>query len=898
MRFPWQKYDSDLARELAHHLAELTDEFIRQGYSPEEARQLAKRHFGGPDQIKEQCRDESPWAWLSTLTQDLRFGIRQLHQAPVVTAAAVLSLALGIGGNSAIFSLMDSILWRTLPVSAPEQLNLLLWQGPGFPDHLADGAAGGMHKDGAARVADFFPYAAIENFKKAAAGRAQVAPYSFSNASSLSFSGRPTIAQHRAVGGNFFNTLQVPAAIGRTLRDSDDQVNAPAVAVITHRFFSDFFSSDPSTIGQSLRIDNRPYEIIGVLPASFSGISPGDGTKVYSALWKSSSFAIPNQGKVSFADSRFWCIQALMRRAPGITAETLRPSLSAAFQQSWQPKEGSAPKTKDPQLRLDEGSRGLGDMSRSFREPLFFLSALLALVLLIACANIANLLLARASVRAKEVALRMSLGCTQGRLLRQFLTESALLAILGGLASIVVAYASAQALAPFLTGRNATEPLRFSVDFPMLSAIAAISMLTLLLFGLFPAWRASRQDSNMALKEGSGSLGSAARHWCTPGRLLIIGQMSLALILVTAAVLFTENLRGLSSRDTGFDRTNLLIFGLRPGTSGYDFTRLPAFYQELERRLNATPGVELASLAAFRPMNQGGWWEDIKEVGQSKNHHVAANLVTPSYLPVFVPTLKAGRHFNNNDLAPNAARVAIISEDLARAISPGASPIGKRIHFDERNKVNPMEVVGVTPPMAFNSMKDRPQVVWIPFDPKAEEATVVLRTKSSPRAILPAIQATLADIDRNLPLIEVFTMEEQMSKNLQRERMFATLCSTFGILAILLSVIGLYGVMSYNASRRRNEIGVRLALGAEPHNVVWMVLKEAIALTLLGLTLAAPAIYFGSRFLEKELFELKPLNPLLLFVSVLLLATAAILAAWVPAHRAASLDPATALRQG
>lgn len=899
MRFPWQNHESDLQRELAHHLAELTDEFIRRGHSPQEARILAKKQFGGPEQIKEECRDESPWAWLQTIFQDLHFGLRQLKQTPIVTAAVVLSLALGIGANSAIVSLMNTILWRTLPVPAPEQLSLIHWQAAGFPQHLADGGAGSMFRDGATRVADFFPHTAIESMKKAAAGRASISAYSFALPSSVSFAGRPVIAFNRAVGGNFFSTLQVQPILGRSIREEDNTPTAPAVALLSHSFYTKFFASDPKVIGQILRIDNRPYEIIGVLPASFYGLIPGDSTDLYSPLWKSSEFAQSRNGNIDFNNPRSWVVQALARTNPGNTTDTLQPLLGAAFAQSWQKNREPKPGETNPILRLDDGRRGLGDLSRDFRSPLLVLGALLVMVLLIACANTANLLLARATARSKEVALRLSLGCTQSRLLRQFLTESAILATLSALASIVVAYATAKGLAQFISNRDNSAPLPLTIDLPMLASVALISMLTLFLFGLFPAWRASRVDTNSALKEGSGSLGSAARRWWTPGRLLIVGQMGFAIILVAAAVLFTENLRNLSSQDTGFDRGNILVFGLRPGTSGYNKDTLPPFYDKLERTLASAPGVESASLATIRPMNQGGWWGNIQEVGKDKKFDVAINAITPTYLPIFAGKLKAGRNFTAADMAPKAPKVAIISEDLARQLDPNTFPIGRKIrHGDDPSpKAESMEIIGVAPAFAFNSMKERPHLLWLPFETQKEEATVVLRTKANPSALLPSIREIMRQLDPNLPLADPFTMEELVARNLKRERMFATLCGSFGILALLLSVIGLYGVMSYNASRRRNEIGVRLALGAVPRNVIWMVLKEAIGLTTLGLILGAPAIYYGSKFLEKELFELKPLNPILIGISLLLLASSATIAAWLPARRAAALDPATALRQ-
>jgi len=352
---------------------------------------------------------------------------------------------------------------------------------------------------------------AIGNMQKATEGCAIISAYSFPSAASISFAGKPVVAHNRPVGGRFFEVLQLQPALGRLIREEDNQASAPAVAVVSHGFFVSILGNNPNVIGQTLRIDNKPYQIIGVLPASFYGLVPGDSAQIYSPMWKSSGFAQPRNGKINYNDPRSWNSQVIARRNSGVAPESLMPSLQVAFVQSWQRKGQAKQGKADPTIRIDDASRGLGDLSRNFREPLLFSGALLGLVLLIACANIANLLLARATARAKEVALRISLGCTQGRLLRQFLTESAILATMDGLSSIGFAYATAKTLGSFLAGRD-NLPIDTSIDPTMLASIGLISILTLVLFGLFPAWRASRLDTNSALKEGFGSLGSTSRN--------------------------------------------------------------------------------------------------------------------------------------------------------------------------------------------------------------------------------------------------------------------------------------------------------------------------------------------------------------------------------------------------
>jgi predicted permease len=892
MRLPWKKYESDLEREMAHHLAELTDEYVRRGHPLEEARRLAREEFGHEALIKDQCRDESGWAWLEGMMQDLRFGLRQLRQAKVVTVAAVVSLALGIGANAALLTLMNTVLWKQLPLPQPEQLVLFHWHGAGFADEMTEMASGSMYKDGAERVADFFSMASVEAMRKAIEGKGVVSAYTGAEPASVNFAGRASIAHNRPVDGAFFQVLGVKAELGRTLQEADGRREAAPVVVVTHRLFESYLGGDPGVIGKTMRIDNKSYEIVGVLPESFYGLVPGDPAQMYSPMWQSSNFAEQRGTIVALANPRAWVVQVIGRLHGDVT----QAQIQRAWEQSWDIKK---PLKKVPQLRMDPGDLGLGDMRRGYEEPLKFLAALLGLVLLIACANIANLLLARATARAREVALRMSLGCSRGRILRQFLTESSLLALMGGVASLVVAYAAGKGLVYYMTDRNSPEPLPFGVDLVMLGAVATFSMLTLFLFGIYPAWRASRLDTNAALKEGSGSIGAAARHWFTPGKVLIVAQMSLALVLVSAAVLFSENLRNLAGKDTGFARTNLLVFDVRPGTTGYTKEQLPAFYRKLEQALRETPGVEIAAMATMRPMNQGGWWDDYQLLGGQEKYSTAMNAITPSYLGAFTPQLKAGRNFSEADMRPGAAKVAIISEDLAKRIDAKQYPIGRRMHSVVRpgTAPEPVEVIGVAPAIAFNSMKERPYVIWRPFELDAGQATVVLKTKGSPAAVLPAVRQMMTKMDENLPMKDVFTMEQLIARNMKREEMFATLCGSFGVLAMVLSVVGLYGVMSYNASRRKNEIGVRLALGADRGDVMWMVLREALGLTLIGMAIGSPAIYFGAQYLEKELFELKPLDPVLLGTSVALLVGAATIAALLPARRAAGMDPAMALRQ-
>jgi predicted permease len=481
--------------------------------------------------------------------------------------------------------------------------------------------------------------------------------------------------------------------------------------------------------------------------------------------------------------------------------------------------------------------------------------------------------------------------------MRQFLTESTLLAALGGLASIGVAYLTANVLGRFIVGQRDGQ-IAVTLDIRVLAMSAATTILALLLFGLFPAWQGSRITGASWVRPGAGSLGNITRHKWNVGRLLVMAQMAMSIVLVMTAVIFTRNLLALQSTDPGFDRRNLILFGIRPGTSGYDQSQLPQFYFNLEQRLTATPGVAAVGMASMRPMNIGGWWNNVRLAGQTNIENASINSVTSGYLPIFTSRIVAGRNITRSDIK-SGAKVAVISEDLAQKLG-GRSVLGQRLEFPSDSpleKAQQFEVVGIAPVFAPTSIKEQRYAVWLPIDDDRAELTVLLRTLVRPQAVLPAIRQTMAEIDRNLPLIDVMTMEEQIAKGLQRERMFATLCNGFGILALVLSVVGLYGVIAYGTSRRRGEIGVRLALGAMPTDVLLMVVREGLGLAAMGLLLGTPIVWLGARYVEKELSGMKPLEPLSLTITLGILLLAALVAVGIPALRASALQPAETLRQ-
>lgn len=903
MRFPWQKEEQELDAEVRHHLDAMVDDYVARGMTPQEARTKAMREFGGAALVKDQCRDESSWAWFTGLRQDMVFGWRMIRKTPVVSLAAVLSLAIGIGSNTAIFSLMQTALFSKMGVPNPEQMSLVEWRtqtrARDKSERVFGGASGSMYPIDGMIVANFFSATGFEALRAAAGDTGSLAAHMFPEPLSFSYQGQTQVIKARPVSGNFFQVLRLQPALGRLFRDDDDTATATPTVVASHRYWRTALGSDPNAIGQKIRISNRSYELIGVLPQAFGGISTGEDVQAYLPMRQDPRvLEIPKEGApfYDFNNPKNWFLQALARRAPGVSPEMFQQRLDAAFPAAWEFR--SLKPEVTPHLRLEDGSQGLGDLRRRFKQPMYVLLGLAGIMLLIACANIANLMLARADARKKEAAVRLSLGCSQARLLRQFLTESAILAMLGGLLSIVFAVVTAKAL---LTLTPAREPLVLDIglDWTLLLSTMAATIVTTAIFGVFPAIRAARVDTSPALKEGGGSAGGVGHSWWTPGKVLVVAQVAFALLLAASAALFTRNLQRIVSTDAGFERGNMIVFDIKPGQTGYSGTALRNFYMELERRVAEVQGVDSASLAEVRPMNSGGNWNGVHlsgtPSGGDKDIDTAVNRVTPDYFRTFGIRLVAGRAFRPAELVRNAT-VCIVSEDLAHKFSPGTTLLGKNISFGG-SRSTPMEVVGIAANVNYSDLKERPNVTYLPFSNEANSSTVVVRTSAPPHVALPFIREAVRKVDANLPMVDPYTMEELVNNGLRSERMFAYLCGAFGILAVVLASIGLYGVISYAVARRRNEIGIRMALGATRPSVVQMILRDGLILTALGVLLGAPAVYYGSQFVEKTLNDMKALDPWSLTTAAVVLLMAAFFAALLPSLRAAATDPVNALRQ-
>lgn len=890
MQWPWRKANTDLDREVQYHLETLADAYERQGMNRKEAMRRARLDFGGVDQVKEACRQESRWNWLTHFAQDVRFGWRMMRKSPAISISAVLSLALGIGATTAILSLADAVLWRKLPVPEPEYLSEVLWQAAGRPE-VYKRSSGSMHLDGGVHVADFFSTRAVETLRSRAAGKAEVGAYVFGGVVSTSYQGNVAVTRLRGVSGNFLSMLRVQPHTGRLLTPLDDSPAATSSAVVTYRFFRRHLGEDPSAVGQTMRINNHPYVIAGVLVKDFAGLGPGDDSDVYTPISHSPDSLNPEGWFRRAADDPLagWQ-QVMVRRAPGASEEELRAVLDAAFASALtiQPKSREAM----PKVRLSNAAKGLGNVRRRMGDPVRILLGLVTLVLLVACANIANLLLARAVHREKEVALRVSLGCGRGRLLRQFFTESLMLALFGGVLSLGVAFGVGSLMVNLMPGSDGMS-LPNELTPRSVAGTVLVTMLTAALFGLYPARRASRVDASPALKEGSGSGGTVSRARWLPAKTLVAAQVSLGVLLVTSAILYTGHLSDLVNRDTGFDRDNILLFDVRPGELGYKKDKLKHFYLELEDRLRGLPGVASVGICRTRPMRGGGYWDDVQKPGDSRWVASAVHHGNPAFLTAMGVEVLAGRMITAQE-ARSDAKVVLLSEDLAKQLDL-VNPLGARVKMSNET----YEVIGITKSARYSHMNRQPPVAYAPFAYDRDAVTIVLRTTQSPMAMLGAARQSVRDLSPDLPLVDVFTMEQQISRVLQRERLFAWLCGSFGVLALVLCVVGLYGLMSHTTARRTPEIGIRIALGASSGAVLKQVVREGMSLACAGLLLGVPAALYISHIAQKQ--KLLPDGEMpywTLAAAIALLTVSSLAAVFGPAWRASTVDPMQALRRG
>jgi predicted permease len=840
---------------------------------------------------------------MMTLWQDIRYGVRMLRKNPGFTTVAVLTLALGIGANTAIFTLIDTLLLTPLPVPDPQQLALVTEKGhSSLPYPLYEQLRDGSHC--------FRGVFAADSIDKR---RLMVPSASGDRAESV---------WTQAVSGEFFSVLGVPAALGRPLTPEDDRRGDPqAVAVISYGFWQRSFGLDPTVIGKTVLLDDIPFVLVGVMPPGFFGFEVGRSPDLWWPLHMVPRVAWGWQAKLLDSKNSQW-LRIMGRLKPGVARAQAQSELDVIFQQMRGREADEAglsgterEKFLDSWIALEPGGAGHTLLRDDFRWPLYILMAIVSLVLLVACANLAGLLLARGAARGREFGVRAALGAGRLTLVRQLVVESLLLAGVGGALGLVLAQGGARWLAGYLPGYGQNLLLQLTPDRRVLMFTMAVSAGTGLFFGLLPAWRATRPDLVTTLKNEAGSvLGRAPGQ--IGNKLLVIAQIALTCVLLIGAGLFVRTLRTLQTLDAGFRRDNLMVFGLDLGRN-YDNSRRAHLHREILRQLEYLPGVQSASLASvFSLGNRAGYFmpnltADGATAKPGESLHCRGIGVAPNYLRTMGIPLLAGRDFGPEDLPPGRAaalraeggtdektwalRKVILSESVAKRLFGQENPVGKRLR--EWRPEPTMEVIGVARDARHRQLRDEPfTTLFYHVDMEGADAAFYVRTQGSALSLAGGIRRVVHEVAPDVEVTGLRTMGAVADDQLYRERALSVLASFFSLLTLALACLGLYGILAYAVTRRTREIGIRMALGAQRHNVLSAVIRQGMMLTLAGCGLGVILAVAFTRVVSSLLYGVTPNDPVTFILTVLLLSVVALVSCWLPARRAAKIDPMVALR--
>ena len=906
--FTRKQADRELNDEVQAHLELLEEENRRKGMTAVEARNAALREFGGIAQMQETYRETNGIRFLESFFQDLRYGLRMLRRNPGFAVTVVLLLALGIGANSAIFSGIDAIMLRLLPVKDPQQLVMLDWLAKGFPnaymnDYEGDGGtdASGLDKYYSFNYETYLDIRdRNQSFSETFGAVGNKGPVN------VGLEGRAEVAGLHGVSGNFFQALKVQAALGRTLVPSDDQENAPAVAVVAYGFWQRKLAGDSAIVGKPIVVNGSPVTIVGVAPPEFFGVEPGYSPDLWVPLnwyaWQWTQLGYDNNGASLLKDRKTWWLEIGGRLKPNVSMAQARAEISVLFSQNIKlPDQSKVPENKIPRLGITALKQGMMSARNSAATPLFLLMVMVGLILLIACANVAGLLLTRATSREREIGVRLSLGADRLRLVRQLLTESLLLAGLGGALALLVAWSGSKLLLQLFSGGRQVAGLEPHLNLHVLLFTAAVSVVSGVIFGLVPAFRCTRVDLLTSLKQSVSASSTLGRKFVS-GKMLAGGQVALCLLLLIGAGLFLGTLRKLQAVDVGFDRQNLLLFAVRPGLNGYKDARLAEFYTELQRRIQSIPGVHSVSFSQRGPIGEGTHSTSAIIPGytaEGKPAKLWAHTVGPHYFETFGIPIVMGRAIGPQDTAA-APHVLVVNQRVVHDYFHDDNPIGHRLNFGSAKRSGEYEVVGVVRSVKYAQLQnDAPPTVYFPYEQReviSNFMTFEVRAAGNVTPLISAIEHEAQSLDKDVPLVGIRTEVEVIDEALVVQRAFASVSSVFGAVALLLACIGLYGTMSYTVARRTNEIGIRMALGAERGSVLMMVLRETAIVVFIGLAVGFPLAWFATVALKSQLFGLTAHDPATMFAAIAAVLVVTLIAGYIPARRASRVDPMVALR--
>jgi putative ABC transport system permease protein len=882
--------ESETDAELRFHFDQQVLKYEASGLSHEESLRRTRLEFGGHEHIKEECRDVRGVSLLETILQDIRYGLRILARTPVITGVAILSLALGIGANTAIFSLIDTVMLRLLPVNRPEELTRLEMKDPAFPNQGPDTVFTNPLWEELRKRQDVFSGIFVWSGARFDLGQGG--------------------AVHNVNGlytsGDFFSTLGVRPAAGRLIDAADDNRGCPGVAVVSYGFWQTYFGGAQSAVGSRISLDTHVFQVVGVSAPGFHGMDVGREFDVAIPVCAAAQF----DGERPRLDQRsWWWLRIAGRNKSGMTMAQIQARLAvlspqvlaAALPQNWDPK--LQQQFLNRYVVTEPAATGVSYLREEFARPLNILMSVVGLVLLIACANIASLMLARGGARQKEIAVRRALGASRGRLIRQFLTECILLSASGALLGVLFARWGAALLVRYLSTGDRTVFLDLSFDWRTLGFTAAAAVLTGLLFGVLPAFRSTRVSLISAMK-GSQAADTEGHVPFRAGKWIVASQVALSLILLVGSGLFLRTLVKLTTLDAGFDRNNVLVVDANLRNLKLPFDQQTAMFEDVERRLQGIPGAVSVSRSILTPISNSVWNENIQvdtpNPPTGDDALVYFNFISPGYFATFRTPLLAGRNFNQSD-TKTSAQVAIVNETVARKFFPQGDALGHyfRIEASTGQPQKPIQIVGLVKDAKYETLReDAHATAYFPITQMTDHSgdqSFEIRTASSPASVIPAVQDAVASVSRTIPL-GFSTLAQQVDDSLVQERLLATLSTFFGALALLLAMIGLYGALTYMVTQRQKEFGVRMALGAPGQSILRLVMSDvglvlAVGIPVgLGLSLAAVGL------VQKLLFGLASRDVTTFVASAALLSVVAVLAGYIPALRATRVDPLVALR--
>jgi predicted permease len=901
--FQRDRRNAEIQDELSSFLEASVSQKIRSGLSPSDALRAARAEIGSNESVRHQVWSANWESVADSLWQDFRYGVRQILKSPGFSLVAVLSLALGIGANTAIFTLINDLLLRQLPVRNPQQL---LSFGDGTDSGTVESSDPGPY--------DIFPW---EFYRRIASQQDQfqgiTAFASFSTLISVrsgAAAGPATQANTHLVSGTFFSVLGAEPELGRTFTAADSAVDGRSpVAVISHRYWQQSLASDPSVIGRTLTINGTPFTVIGVMPPQFYGVDlETDAPDMWLPITMQHEVML--QPSLLTPTGLFW-IHIMARRSPGVSVAQAQSWVTTQFQQFLVDRAGGHPNDARRKaiagtyIPLLPGGSGLSDLRSQYQRPLEVLMGMVGIVLLIACANLANLLLAKAGAREREFSTRLALGSSRSRIMRQILTETLILAFTGGALGLALAFLLTRILISFVSGAAGHSALSATPDLTVLAFTSAVCVFTGLLFGIAPALRGSRAGVAGALNATTRNAVSAGgrKSRILPAT-LVVAQVTLSLLLLSVAGLLLRSLHNLRSQDLGFNKTNVLLIRTNPKFAVYQPTQLNALYQRILDRLDALPGVRSSAISGAPPMSRGTWGSPITITGRpltpSEDIGVALNRVSTGYFETLGIPLLRGRTIGAQDTA-SSQRSIVVNQTFANFFFPRGDAIGHTINIADPGAGDGWQIVGIVRDSKRKSPADEPRpCAWIAVTQLTGDDqyayTLQIQTAGDPAKITSAVRGALAEIDPNLPILDVSTLSESVDHLLDQEKFVSQLSGYFSLLALSLACIGLYGVMTWSVVRRTSEIGIRMALGAARPNVLWMVLKESLVLLVIGIVIGVPLSLAASRLIRAGLFGVSPTDPSTFIASALIIAAVIVAAAWLPARKATRIDPMVALR--